>query len=452
MSKAEGRIPPQAIELEESILGAILVDSRALARVASMIQTPEPFYKEIHQIIYREILKLDEDGQQIDLLTVGQWLEDKQLLSKIGGAKVLADLSRKVSSSAHVQTHCRIVLDKWLQRCLIAGSTEMHAKAYESDKDVVDILTDHQKMIDDLVTMGTKGKRPDLMHFIEKANQEIIQLSESEKGFNGIPTGFSELDVLTGGWRPGEMIVVGARPKMGKTALATKMVKTAVLNGYKSVMISGEMTETDLVKRIMALEAPTLHANQLFLHGLKKEKYLAEYRNEVLPRVERLNSHLRVMRYTGNIRPLKMELISMKSEFGLDFIVLDYLQLYDVGQRQSNRAQEVSEVSRAVKNMALDLNVPILALAQLSREVEKRPNKRPMLSDLKESGSIEQDADKIIFIYRDDYYMKDQSTMPGTAELIVEVQRNGPPGTVFVNYDSNRVRFTDEPVEVGNPF
>lgn len=442
--QGHGVIPPQAIELEKSILGAVLIDSRALPRVSAMIQEPGVFYKESHQVVYKHVLEMTAKDMQVDLITLVQYMKDSGALDRVGGAKFIAELSQQVSSSAHVQTHARIVLDKWMQREVIRASMDMYSAAYDADADVVDILTNHQRAFEELMVMGTKGKRPDLLHYVNKASEEIMALSKNEKGFSGIPTGFHELDVLTGGWRPGEMIVIGARPKMGKTALATAMVKAAVTAGYKGVFISGEMTETDMVKRMMALEAPTLHANQLFLHGLKKDIYMAEFYNDILPKVEAMNDKLRVMRQTGNIRPLKMELLSIQSEWGLDFVVLDYIQLYDVGGRQSNRAQEVSEVSRAVKNMALDLNVPIIALAQLSREVERRPNKRPMLSDLKESGSIEQDADKIIFIYRDEYYYKKESKLPGIAELIVEVQRNGAPGTVYTAFDSNKVRFVDD--------
>ncbi len=441
---SEGRQMPKAIDLEESILSSMLLDTRAMPRVMSMIQDPSVFYGKEHEILFQEFQIMNDAGIEIDLMTVAQRMKDNGKLDKVGGVKWLSNLSRKVSSSAHIDSHCRIVLDKWLQRELIRGSADMHVKAFDSDVDVVDVLTEHQKALDDLVILGTKGKRPDLMHFIQQANEEIMALSASEHGFNGIPTGFEELNRLTGGWRPGEMIVIGARPKMGKTALATRMAKTAVGAGYKTVFVSGEMTEKDMVKRMMALEAPTLHANQFFLHGLKKDAYLEEYHKDVLPSIEAMNTHLRVLRQTGNIRPLKMELMSMKTEWGLDMIILDYLQLYDVGQKQSNRTQEVSEVSRAVKNMALDLDVPVIALAQLSREVERRPNKRPMLSDLKESGSIEQDADKIIFIYRDEYYMKDETKLPGIAEVIVEVQRNGAPGMIYTGFDSNRVRFHDD--------
>lgn len=440
----EGVIPPQALDLEKSILGAILIDQRALPRVTSMIQDHQVFYKDSHQMIYKHVLEMNAKEMQVDLVTIVQHMRDAGDLDRVGGAKYLAELSQQVSSSAHVQTHARIVLDKWMQREVIRSSMDMYAAAYDADKDVVDILADHQRAFEQLMIMGTKGKRPDLLHYIHKAHEEILALSRSGKGFSGIPTGFAELDVLTGGWRPGEMIVIGARPKMGKTALATAMTKAAISAGYKGVFISGEMTETDMVKRMMALEAPTLHANQLFLHGLKKDSYMAEYHNDILPKLEAMNESLRVMRQIGNIRPLKMELLSLQSEWGLDFVVLDYLQLYDVGGRQSNRTQEVSEVSRAVKIMAQDLNVPIIALAQLSREVERRPNKRPMLSDLKETGSIEQDADKVIFIYRDEYYYKKESKMPGIAEIIVEVQRNGAPGTVYTAFDSNKVRFSDD--------
>jgi replicative DNA helicase len=313
---------------------------------------------------------------------------------------------------------------------------------------VVDLFGRSQEALNGLMMMATKGSRVNFDHWLQEASREVMELSENQEGFSGVTLGLEDLNQLTGGAKPGDLIILAGRPGMGKTAKAIRILRQAVKSKKRAAFFSWEMSEQSLVKRLMASEADTLHANQFFQHGLRKPEYYKEF-DEIMGRLEALSDDIYIERATVNIRELRMKLMSLHKEQPLDLILVDYLQLIPgAGSNyQGKREQEVSEVSRGLKQIALELDVPVIALAQLSREVEKRPTKRPMLSDLRDSGSIEQDADLVIFLYRPEYYKfetwDDGSSCKNQAEIICAKQRNGKLGSVYSGFDSNRVRFCE---------
>ena len=429
ISLQKGKIPPQAIDLEEVVLGAMLIDKKGVDEVIDILK-PEAFYKQSHQYIFSAIKSLFEDGQPIDLLTVSSYLKKEKRLESIGGDFQLIQLTQKVSSSAHIEYHSRIVLQKYIQRSLIQISTEIIEEAYDESTDVFDLLDNAESKLYE-VTQGNINKSSEsAQNLVIQAKKRIEEIA-NQKGLSGIPSGFAELDELTSGWQPSDLIIVAARPGMGKTALTLSMARNiTVEQNIPVAFFSLEMSSVQLITRLISSETE-LSSEKLRTGRL--EQYEWEQLNVKVKALEKAPLFIDDTP-SLSIFDLRAKARRLSSQHGIKLIVVDYLQLMTSGSsnKTGNREQEISSISRNLKALAKELNIPVIALSQLSRAVETRGGtKRPLLSDLRESGAIEQDADIVSFIYRPEYYGIDEwddetnSPTKGQAEFIVAKHRNG---------------------------
>lgn len=426
----QGKLPPQAIDLEEAVLGAMMIDKKGVDDVIDILHA-DVFYKPAHQAIYNAIFTLFENSEPIDLLTVSNQLKKDTKLEAIGGDFYLINLSQKVSSAAHVEFHARIILQKYIQRRLITISSEIISNSYDETVDVFDLLDDAETKLFD-ITQGNLKKSSEAAHqLVNQALKKIEDISNQE-GMSGVPTGFSKLDQLTSGWQPSDLVILAARPGMGKTAFVMSMAKNMAIEFDMAVAIfSLEMSSVQLITRMISSET-----------GISSEKLrkgnLETYEWEALNvKVKKLSDAPIFIDDTPSLSvfDLRAKARRLVSQHNVRIIVIDYLQLMTAGSSMKsggNREQEISTISRNLKALAKELNVPVIALSQLSRAVETRGgSKRPLLSDLRESGAIEQDADIVSFIYRPEYYglteWDDDERTPceGQAEFIVAKHRNG---------------------------
>lgn len=425
----KGKIPPQAVDLEEVVLGAMLIDKKGVDEVIDILK-PEAFYKESHQHIFTAIKSLFEDGQPIDLLTVSSYLKKEKKLESIGGDFYLIQLTQKVSSSAHIEYHSRIVLQKYIQRSLIQISTEIIEEAYDEGTDVFDLLDNAESKLYE-VTQGNINKSSETaQNLVIQAKKRIEEIS-NQKGLSGIPSGFDELDDLTSGWQPSDLIIIAARPGMGKTALTLSMARNiTVEQNIPVAFFSLEMSSVQLITRLISSE--TELSSEKLRTG-KLEQYEWEQLNVKVKSLEKAPLFIDDTP-SLSIFDLRAKARRLSSQHGIKLIIVDYLQLMTSGSsnKTGNREQEISTISRNLKALAKELNVPVIALSQLSRAVETRGGtKRPLLSDLRESGAIEQDADIVSFIYRPEYYGIEEwdddmaSPTKNEAEFIVSKHRNG---------------------------
>ena len=441
VSLEAGKLPPQAVEFEQAVLGAMMIDHRAVDRVVNIFQdNDEVFYRPEHRHIYGAIVRLYNDTKPIDLLTVGNELRSAGLLDAVGGDFYLVQLTQKVSSAANIEFHARVVQQKYFQRELILLSTDIINKSYDDSTDVFDLLDDAESAIFNITNTNIKKsyeKADDLVH---QAIKRIEELSKQEGGISGLPSGFREIDKCTAGWQGSDLVVIAARPGMGKTAFVLNVAENvAIKQGITTAIFSLEMSNVQLVNRMLSLES-TVDADKLRKGRLDSSDWgkLIEGADSIA------KSHLIIDDTPGiSISELRSKCRKYKMENDLGLVIIDYLQLMSgSGRRSDNRQQEISDISRALKALARELNVPVVTLSQLSRAVEQRPDHRPMLSDLRESGAIEQDADVVMFLYRDDYYNKD-TDIKGIAEIIIAKQRNGPIGTVKMAWIPEQTRFAD---------
>ena len=440
-----GRIQPQAVPLEEAVLGAIMIDKDALAVVINILK-PESFYKPQNQLIYRSMLGLFEKTQPIDLLTVHEALKKAAELENAGGIQYLVDLSNKVGSAANSEYHARIVAQKFIQRELIRIGTSTISGAFDETMDVFDLLDETEKNLYD-VTQGNLNRGYETLGALAaKAQKHLEQISQREEGLTGVPSGFTALDRLTSGWQPSDLIIVAARPGMGKTAFTLAMARNAAFDHKMPIAIfSLEMASQQLVTRLLSLEAE-IEGGKMRNGRLEPEEW-----SKLHQAIEKMSDVPIYIDDTPgiNIFELRAKCRRLKMHHDIKMIIIDYLQL--VSGRSDNksgtREQEISSISRALKGLAKELNVPVIALSQLSRAVETRGGaKRPMLSDLRESGAIEQDADIVTFIYRPDYYEMegvDDSLPKGVVEIIIAKHRNGPLDTVQLKFIDRFAKFTD---------
>jgi len=429
ISLQKGKIPPQAIDLEEVVIGAMLIDKKGVDEVIDILK-PEAFYKESHQHIFAAIKKLFEDGQPIDLLTVSSYLKKDKKLEAIGGDFYLIQLTQKVSSSAHIEYHSRIVLQKYIQRSLIQISNEIIEEAYDESTDVFDLLDHAESKLYD-VTQGNINKSSETAQSLVIQAKKRIEEIANQKGLSGIPSGFDDLDELTSGWQPSDLIIIAARPGMGKTALTLSMARNiTVEQNIPVAFFSLEMSAVQLITRLISSE--TELSSEKLRTG-KLEKYEWEQLNVKVKNLEKAPLFIDDTP-SLSIFDLRAKARRLASQHGIKLIVVDYLQLMTGGtsNKTGNREQEISTISRNLKALAKELSVPVIALSQLSRAVETRGGaKRPLLSDLRESGAIEQDADIVSFIYRPEYYGIDEwddgeaSPTKNEAEFIVAKHRNG---------------------------
>jgi len=445
VSFERGKLPPQAIDLEEVVLGAMMIDKKGVDTVIDILHS-EAFYKESHQFIFESIVKLFENTEPIDLLTVSAKLRADGKLEKIGGDYYLIQLTQKVSSSAHIEYHARIILQKYIQRSLIKISTEIIEDSYDETKDVFNLLDSAESKLYDVTQGNIKKSTETAQDLVIKAKRKIEEISNKD-GLSGVPSGFSEVDKLTSGWQPSDLVIIASRPGMGKTALTLSMARNmAVAKKIPVAFFSLEMSSIQLITRLISSETG-LSSEKLRTGNL--EKFEWEQLNVKVSALE--NAPLYIDDTPSlSIFDLRAKARRLSSQFGIKLIVIDYLQLMSAGgsNKTGNREQEISTISRNLKALAKELNIPVIALSQLSRAVETRGgSKRPILSDLRESGAIEQDADIVSFIYRPEYYKIDEwddeerSPSAGQAEFIVAKHRNGGLNNIKLKFVSNLGKF-----------
>ncbi|MEF3080298.1 replicative DNA helicase [Winogradskyella poriferorum] len=429
ISLEKGKIPPQAIDLEEVVLGAMMIDKKGVDEVIDIL-SPEAFYKDAHKYIFEAIFKLFENSEPIDLLTVSSQLKKDEKLELVGGDFYLISLTQRVSSSAHIEFHARIILQKYIQRSLIKISNEIIEEAYDETKDVFDLLDNAEAKLYEVTQGNVKKSTETAQSLVIQAKKKIEEISNKE-GLSGIPTGFDKLDKLTSGWQPSDLIIVAARPGMGKTALTLTMARNIAVDfNHPVAFFSLEMSSVQLITRLISSETG-LSSEKLRTGKLEKHEW--EQLNVKVKTLEKAPLYIDDTP-SLSIFDLRAKARRLASQYGIKMIMIDYLQLMTAGgsQKGGNREQEISMISRNLKALAKELNVPVIALSQLSRAVETRGgSKRPLLSDLRESGAIEQDADIVSFIYRPEYYKIDEwddeerSPTEGQGEFIVAKHRNG---------------------------
>jgi len=438
ISLEKGKIPPQALDLEEVVLGAMMIDKKGVDEVIDILSV-EAFYKDAHKHIFESIFKLFENSEPIDLLTVSSQLKKDAKLDLVGGDFYLISLTQRVSSSAHIEFHARIILQKYIQRSLIKISNEIIEEAYDETKDVFDLLDTAESKLYEVTQGNVKKSTESAQSLVIQAKKKIEEISNKE-GMSGIPTGFTKLDKLTSGWQPSDLIIIAARPGMGKTAFTLTMARNvAVDSNIPVAFFSLEMSSVQLITRLISSET-NLSSEKLRTGKLEKHEW------------EQLNVKVKTLEKAPlfiddtpslSIFDLRAKARRLASQYGIKMIMIDYLQLMTAGgsQKGGNREQEISTISRNLKALAKELAIPVIALSQLSRAVETRGgSKRPLLSDLRESGAIEQDADIVSFIYRPEYYKIDEwddderSPTEGQGEFIVAKHRNG-------GLDSIRLKF-----------
>lgn len=439
-----GRLQPQARDLEEAVLGAMMLERNAVTDTIDILSS-ESFYDPRHQYIFGAIRDLFGSSQPIDILTVTDKLKKNGELEAAGGAAYISQLTNRVASTAHVEYHARIISEKHIKRELIRMSNEVMKDAYDDTNDVFDVLN---KAEGDLfnIAENNMGRAVNVMqNVVREAIEEIERASQNSDGISGIPTGFYELDKITAGWQRSDMIVIAARPAMGKTAFVLSMARnTAVDHNMGVAVFSLEMSSVQLVKRLIASET-RLSAEKLRRGDLRDDEI-----HQLHSRIKNLSTAPIFIDDTPGLSvfDLRAKARRLKMQYDIQMIIIDYLQLMTAGSSKNsgNREQEISQISRSIKEIAKELNVPIIALSQLSRSVEARGGeKKPILSDLRESGAIEQDADIVSFIYRPEYYgfMQDENgeSNAGVGEIIIAKHRNGALANVRLRFIKEYARF-----------
>lgn len=439
-----GRVQPQAIPLEEAVLGAIMIDKDGFPSIIEILRK-ESFYLEKNQEIFSVMSDLFGKSQPIDLLTVHESLKKSGKLDEVGGISYLMELTNKVGSAANIEFHARIIAQKFIQRELIRVSTQTIHEAFEDTKDVLELLDDTERGLYEITDNNLNSGYESLASLAIKAQKEIEAVSQKGSEMTGVTTGFPALDKMTNGWQPSDLIIVAARPGMGKTAFTLSLAKNAAEAGRGIAFFSLEMASVQLVQRLISMEA---EINSGKLRNGQMEEY--EWR-KLHAAVEKLSQVPIYIDDTPaiNIFELRAKCRRLKQNHNISMIIIDYLQLMAgaPNDKRGNREQEISSISRALKGLAKELHVPVIALSQLSRAVESRGGeKRPQLSDLRESGAIEQDADIVTFIYRPGYYgvgEGDLDTPTDLTEIILAKHRNGGLGTVQLRFVPHFVKFED---------
>ena len=434
------RVMPHSIEAEQSVVGAMLMDKDAILSAAEII-CGQDFYQTSYGVIFDSMVELFNEGKPVDLITLQERLKEKDVPPEISSLEFVRELVSAVPTSANVKHYAQIVADKAMMRRLIKLNDEISNKCYAGKEPLEAVLEMTEKSVFDLLQKRNTGEYVPIKQVVLNALDKIEKASKSKGTVTGIPTGFIDLDYKLSGLQPADLILVAARPSMGKTAFVLNIAQYVAFKKDKCAAIfSLEMSKEQLVNRLFSLESQ-VDAQALRTGNMKDSDWekLIEGAGIIG------KSHLIIDDTPGiSVSELRSKCRKYKLEHGLDIIIIDYLQLMSgsVGGRSESRQQEISEISRSLKALARELNVPVIALSQLSRAVESRPDKRPMLSDLRESGAIEQDADVVMFIYRDEYYNKD-SEFKKQAEIIIAKQRNGPIGTVNLVWMPEYTRFVN---------
>ena len=443
-----GKLPPQAPELEEAVLGALMLEKDALSQVIEILK-PSIFYKDAHQEIYAAIKELFEDSEPVDILTVTNKLRKKGKLETVGGAYFIASLTSRVNSSANIEYHARIITEMAIKRELIKISSEIQQEAYDDSTDVFDLLDKTEQSLFEVSETNIRKNYDNMRSLMNEAIKELEVKKNQKDGLTGVPSGFTALDRMTSGWQKSDLVIIAARPGMGKTALVVSALRNAAVEFKKPVAIfSLEMSAIQLVNRLISAEAE-LESDKI------KKGNLEDYEWEQLVyKTSRLTEAPIFIDDTPalTILELRAKARRLVSQHNVELIIIDYLQLMSGDKSKNsgagNREQEIASISRALKNIAKELKIPVIAISQLSRAVETRGgDKRPQLSDLRESGSIEQDADMVLFLYRPEYYGMneddDGQSTKGIGEINIAKHRNGSLGTVKLKFIGHLTKFCD---------
>lgn len=448
LSSQLGKLPPQATEIEEAILGALMLEKDALTTVIDILK-PDNFYKDANKEIYQAIVTLFNNSEPIDLLTVANQLKKEGKLELVGGAYYITQLTARVNSAANIEFHARIVTERSIKRDLIRIASEIQKDAYEDTTDAFHLLDHTAQEIFEVTESNIRKNYADMKSLMYQAMKELEARKDHKDGLTGVPSGFTALDRLTSGWQNSDLVIIAARPGMGKTAFVVSAMRNAAVDFDHAVAIfSLEMSSIQLVNRLISAEA------ELESEKIKKGN-LADYEwKQLVHKTDRLSKAKIFIDDTPalSILELRAKCRRLKAQHDVRLIIIDYLQLMSGESSKSsgggNREQEIASISRALKGIAKELNVPVIALSQLSRAVETRGgDKRPQLSDLRESGSIEQDADMVMFLYRPEYYgiTQDESGMPtqGVGEVIIAKHRNGSLDTIQLKFIGKFTKFMD---------
>jgi replicative DNA helicase len=441
------KTPPQAIDIEEVVIGAMLIDEKGIIEGMPLIKDPAIFYKEAHRYVFEAMAALNYRGEGVDLLTVCNELKKKGRLEMVGGEFEIINLTQKVSSSAHIEHHIRILLEKWIKRQLIKKSNEIIEMAYRDNVDVFDLLDADAKGSMHIEEVALSGSReinfPDVMDDVVKRVETISNKKDGE--ITGVCTGFTKIDRFTGGWQNSDLIILAARPGMGKTALVLKNLVECGLQNVSAGFISLEMSAQQLGARMVSINS-NFHLSQLLRDGFDK----SEYFHTLVSKVDPMKKFPVYINDTASmdIKDIISQARIWHRKYGIKILFLDYIQLAQDKSKSNNREQEIASISRNLKKIAKELQIPVVALSQLSRKVEERGgDKRPKLSDIRESGAIEQDADIITFLYRPEYYGFDlPEEYHGTdanSELIFGKYRNGSLETKLLYFDTNKAKYMD---------
>jgi replicative DNA helicase len=439
------KLPPHSVEAEQSVLGGLLLDATALDKVADLT-TADDFYRQEHRLIFRQIVRLSEQAKPVDVITVAEALEISGELDKVGGLPYLGGLAQNVPSAANIRRYGEIVRERSIMRKLAEVGTDIASSAYNpTGRDAAQLLDEAESKVFEIAEAGSKGKQgfismpPLLSQVVERI--ETLYARDNPSDITGTATGFTDLDRMTSGLQPGDLVIIAGRPSMGKTALAINVAENVAMDSKLAVAIfSMEMGATQLAMRMLG------SVGKLNQHDLRTGRLQDDDWGRLTQALGKLNDAPIHIDESAALSALELRARSRRlhrqNKEGLGLIVVDYLQLMssNAGRASENRATEISEISRSLKALAKELHVPVIALSQLNRSLEQRPNKRPVMSDLRESGAIEQDADLILFIYRDEVYNSD-SPDKGKAEIIIGKQRNGPIGKIELAFRGEYTRF-----------
>jgi len=440
MNNSPLKVPPNNLDAEKSVIGSLLIDKDAIMKIADLL-LPEDFYHEAHSNIYQVIFDLFDRRTPIDLLTVSNLLGERKLLEKIGGASYLASLANEVPTATHVYQYAMIVKNKATLRKLIKAGSDILAHGYDETSPLEEILEDSEKSLFNVSQTFLKDKFVHIKDVLTSTYEKISEIHEAEdkSKFRGIPSGFASLDKLLSGFQPADLVILAARPSMGKTAFALNIAQNVAKEGHSIGVISLEMSKEQLVERmfcsLLEVDSWKLRSGQLSNDDFERMGGVMD---------DLYNMKIYIDDSVGNsIVELRAKARRLQMEHGLHFLIIDYLQLMSAGRSgygQTNRVQEISEISRALKGLARELKIPIIALSQLSRAVELRPSKVPQLSDLRESGAIEQDADVVMMMYREDYYEED-TERAGITDIFIRKHRNGPVGHIELQFKKEQMKF-----------
>jgi replicative DNA helicase len=434
------RVPPQSIEAEQAVLGGLMLAPDAYDRVADLL-VEHDFYRRDHQLIWRAIRELAEKSRPYDAVTLGEWFESMGVAEQVAGGAYLVELASTTPSSANIKAYAEIVRDKAVLRQLIEVGTGIVNDGFQPDgRDSGEILAKAEQEVFAIAEAGARGRTDftPVTKALSEAFDVLQKRYENGGSVTGLPTGYTEFDEMTAGLQPTDLLILAARPAMGKTTLALNMAEYAAIKSKKAVAVfSMEMSASQLALRLISSNG-RVNATRLRNGQLEDEDW-----SRVTGAIRMLRDAKIFIDDTPALSPevLRAKARRLKREHDLGLIVIDYLQLMAVPGNSENRATEISEISRSLKGLAKELNVPVIALSQLNRSLETRTDKRPVMADLRESGAIEQDADVIVFIYRDEYYNKENSPDKGLAEVIIGKQRNGPTGSIKLKFFGEYTRF-----------